>query len=68
MKARFSAAVQTGPETHLASYTLGTGSFPGVKQPRRGVDQPHTSSDEVKERVEINELIYKMKVTIKYIK
>ena len=29
--ARFSAPVQTGPETHPASCTMGTGSFPGVR-------------------------------------
>jgi len=29
--ARFSAPVQTGPETHEASCTMGTGSFQGVK-------------------------------------
>ena len=29
--ARFSALVQTGPGAHPASYTMGTGSFPGVK-------------------------------------
>jgi len=28
---RFSALVQTGPEAHPASCTMGTGSFPGVK-------------------------------------
>ena len=28
--ARFSAPVQTGPEAHPASCTMGTGSFPGV--------------------------------------
>jgi len=27
---RFSALVQTGPGVHPASYTMGTGSFPGV--------------------------------------
>jgi hypothetical protein len=27
--ARFSAPVQTGPGAHPASYTMGTGSFPG---------------------------------------
>ena len=26
----FSAPVQTGPGAHPASYTMGTGSFPGV--------------------------------------
>jgi hypothetical protein len=25
---------------HTASYTMGTGSFPGVKLPGRGVDHP----------------------------
>jgi len=28
-------------------------SFPGLKQPRRGVDHPHTSGVEVRERVEL---------------
>ena len=37
---RFSAPVQTGPGTYPASYTMGTGSFPGVKRPGRGVDHP----------------------------
>jgi hypothetical protein len=40
--ARFSAPVQTGPGSHPASYTVGTGSFPGVKRPGRGVTtHPH---------------------------
>jgi hypothetical protein len=30
-EARFSAPVQTGPGAHPASCTMGTGSFPGVK-------------------------------------
>ena len=30
-EARFSAPVQTDPGAHPASYTMGTGSFPGVK-------------------------------------
>jgi hypothetical protein len=38
---------------HQASYTVGTGSFPGVKRPGRGVDHPPVSSAEVKERVEL---------------
>jgi len=29
--ARFSALAQTGPGAHPASYTMGTGSFPGLK-------------------------------------
>ena len=31
MGSRFSAPVQTGPESHPASCTIGTGSFPEVK-------------------------------------
>ena len=50
--ARFSTAVPTGSEAHPASYTMGTGSFPWLKWPGRGVDHPHPSSAEVKERVE----------------
>jgi len=38
--ARFSAPVQTGPGAHPASYTMGTGSFPGVKRPGRDVEHP----------------------------
>ena len=36
----FSAHVQTGPGPHAASCTTGTGSFPGVKRPKLGVDHP----------------------------
>jgi len=32
--ARFSTPVQTGPGTHPASCTMGTGSSPGVKSSR----------------------------------
>jgi len=32
---------------------VGTGSFPGVKQPGRGVDHPPPSSAEVEETVEL---------------
>jgi len=42
-----------GPGAHPASYTMGTRSFPGVKQPGCSVDQPPLPSMEVKERVEI---------------
>jgi hypothetical protein len=47
------APVQTGPEAHPASYTMGTGSFPEVKRPGRGVYHPLPSSAEVKERIEL---------------
>jgi hypothetical protein len=40
VRARFFASVQTGPEAYPASYTMGTGSFPGVKRPGRGADHP----------------------------
>ena len=49
--AKISAHVKTGPGAHPASCTVGTGSFPGVKRPGRGVDYPTPSSAEVKERV-----------------
>ena len=39
-RARFSAPVQTGPGAHPAFYSMGTGSFPGLKRLRRGVDHP----------------------------
>jgi hypothetical protein len=45
---RFFAHVQTGPEAHPASCTMGTGSFPGVKRPEHGADHPLPSSAEVK--------------------
>ena len=53
MEARFSAPVQTVSETSPASYTMGTGSFPGVKRPGRSVDHTSPSSAEVNERVEL---------------
>jgi len=51
--ARFSAPIQTSPGAHPASYTIGTGSFPGVKQLGHGIDQPCPSSTKVQERVEL---------------
>ena len=47
---RFSAPVHAA---HSASCTMGTGSFPGVKRPRRCVDHPPPSSVEVEGRVEL---------------
>ena len=51
MGARFSAPVQTGPGTYPASCTMGTGSFPGVKRPGRGVDHPPSPKRRGHERV-----------------
>jgi hypothetical protein len=51
--ARFSAPVHIGPGTYPASYTIGTGSFPGVKRPGRSLDHPPPSSVEVKDRVQL---------------
>jgi hypothetical protein len=48
VEARFSAPVHTGPGAHAASYTMGTGSFPGSS-----VDHPPPSNAEVKEWVEL---------------
>ena len=42
--ARFSAAVQTGPGAHLASCTMGTGSYPGVKRLEHDADPSPPSS------------------------
>ena len=39
--ARFSAPVQTGPEAHPASCTMGTGSFAGVRCCRGVTLTPH---------------------------
>jgi len=50
---RFSAAIQTGPGAYPASYTMGTGSLPGVKQPGHSVDHLPPSSAEVEGRVEL---------------
>jgi hypothetical protein len=51
--ARFSAPVQNGPEAHPVSYTMSTGSFPGVMWQERGVDHPPLSSAEVTKRVDL---------------
>ena len=50
---RFFAPLQTGPGAHPVFYTIGTGSFPLVNRPGRGVDYPPPSSAEVKERIEL---------------
>jgi hypothetical protein len=55
--ARFSAPVQTGPGAQPASYTMGTGSLHGVKQPGRGVDHPLRSSTEVRRIITVIPLL-----------
>jgi len=50
---RFSAPVQTGPGNQPSSYTVGIGSFLGVKRPGRGVDHPPPFSAEVKGKVRL---------------
>ena len=56
-EASFYVPVQTGPGPHPASYTMGTGSFPGVKQRGHGYPPPYRA--EVVERVELlNGLFY----------
>jgi len=47
--ARISVPIQTSPGVHPVSYTMGTGSFQGTKQPGRDVDHPPPFSTEVKE-------------------
>ena len=51
--ARFSGPVQTDPEAHPASCTMGTESFPGVKRLGCGLAHTPPFSAEVKERVEL---------------
>ena len=54
VKARFSAPVQTGPGAHPASCTMGTGSFPGVRNGRGCNADPSPPSSAVgRERVEL---------------
>jgi len=48
--AGFSAS---GPRAHPASYEVGTGSSPGLKQPGHGIDHPPPSNAKDMERVEL---------------
>ena len=38
--------MQTGPEANPATFTVSTGSFPGVRRRRRGADHPPLSTAE----------------------
>ena len=51
--ARFSTHVQTCRGAYPASYTMGNGSFLGIKGSGRGLDHRPLSCSEVKERVEL---------------
>jgi hypothetical protein len=53
VRARFTAPAQTGPGAHPASFSMCTGSFPGVKRPGRGFNYPPPPCAEVRERVEL---------------
>jgi len=53
VEARFTAPVQTGSGSHLASCTMGTGSLTGVKAAGSWRSPSTPSSAEVKERVEL---------------
>jgi hypothetical protein len=53
MGARFSVLVQTGFEAHPASYTMGTGSVPGVQRPGEALNTLFHINAYVKERVEL---------------
>ena len=50
---KFSAPAVTGPGAHPASYTKGTGCFPGVKRSGHGVEPTPPSSADAKEREEL---------------
>jgi len=54
LEARFSASVHTDPGAHPASYTMGSGSFQGVKWLAGGVHHLPLSSSEVKEIVQLH--------------
>jgi hypothetical protein len=51
--ARLSAPFQTDLGAHPASYTMGTGFFPGVKRPGCGVDHLPPFTAEIKEGIEL---------------
>ena len=50
---KFSAPVQTDPGAHTGSYSMGTGSFPGVNWPWQCLGHSPPSSAERKEEAEL---------------
>jgi len=48
-----SVPVQTVPDAHPSSCTMGTMSFPEVERPRRGADRPLLSTVEVANGLEL---------------
>jgi hypothetical protein len=50
---RFSVRLQTGPGSYATSCTMGTGSTPGVKRPKRVANHPPSSSVEVTNGLEL---------------
>jgi len=48
--AKLSAPVHPGPGAYPAPYTMGTGSFPGVKRRGRGVDHPTHLASRLKKK------------------
>jgi hypothetical protein len=51
MGTRFFALVQTGLWVSPASFTMGIGSFPGLKRPGHGVDHPPLLGPRLKKEV-----------------
>jgi len=41
IESRWGAIFSAPVQAHPASYTMGTGSFPGVERPGRDFDHPH---------------------------
>jgi len=52
---RFPAPVQTGTGAQPASFTIRTGSFPGVKRPGRDVAHPHLEQRLKKDSIPVGE-------------
>ena len=53
VRAKISVTVHIRPEVHPASRTMGTGSFSGLKRPRRGADYSPLASAKVANRMKL---------------